>query len=85
MITVNQHHFLFRFLYADPTPSALQVLQRSAGAVCSAIDDVPTEANVEDGMWINADPIKGCIVVNIGESQSLIDHSWATSEHGCHN
>jgi isopenicillin N synthase-like dioxygenase len=55
------------FLYADPTPSALQVLSRNAGAVCSAINDVPTEANIEDGMWINADPIEGCIVVNIGE------------------
>jgi len=22
---------------------------------------------VDDGMWINADPIEGCIVVNIGE------------------
>ena len=24
---------------------------------------------VEQGIWINADPIKGCIVCNIGESK----------------
>jgi isopenicillin N synthase-like dioxygenase len=55
------------FLYADPTPSALQVLSRYSGAVRSGIDDLPAETDTEDGVWINADPIEGCIVVNIGE------------------
>jgi len=40
------------FLYADPTPGALQVRPISG---------------TEDGIWINADPIPGCVVVNIGE------------------
>lgn len=41
------------FLHADPTPSALQVYLRRPGVV--------------KGMWINADPIPGCVVCNIGE------------------
>lgn len=48
-----------RFLFADPTPKALQVFRHAA----------KTE-NVEEagpGEWINADPIPGCVVCNIGE------------------
>ncbi|KAF9534471.1 Clavaminate synthase-like protein [Crepidotus variabilis] len=41
------------FLYADPTPNALQVFLDRGGS--------------EKGTWINADPIPGCIVCNIGE------------------
>ncbi|KAF8295743.1 Clavaminate synthase-like protein [Clavulina sp. PMI_390] len=41
------------FLYADPTPNALQVF-------------LPGKDG-QAGRWINADPIPGCIVVNIGE------------------
>jgi isopenicillin N synthase-like dioxygenase len=28
-----------------------------------------TDEAVEQGTWINADPIKGCVVCNIGESE----------------
>ncbi|KAF8133667.1 hypothetical protein EV363DRAFT_1430224 [Boletus edulis] len=42
-------------LYADPTKSALQVFLRKRGH------------GGEEGLWINADPIPGCIVCNIGE------------------
>jgi len=54
------------FLYADPTRGALQVLSRNPGAVGSSTVDLPTESE-EGGIWINADPIQGCVVVNIGE------------------
>ncbi|KAF8635967.1 hypothetical protein AX15_000131 [Amanita polypyramis BW_CC] len=55
------------FLYADPTPNALQVLTRHTDAI-RAIDanGLPAEKDNE-GVWINADPIPGCIVCNIGE------------------
>jgi hypothetical protein len=49
-----------RFLYADPTPSALQVFLRSPGSA--------------KGVWINADPIPGCVVCNIGESKCFQTH-----------
>jgi len=70
------------FLYADPTPSALQVYLHDAGLLKS-IPNVKTPASQPDkhrvqgdpvssqedgkGVWINADPIEGCIVCNIGE------------------
>ncbi|KAK2465192.1 hypothetical protein APHAL10511_002546 [Amanita phalloides] len=49
------------FLYADPTPNALQVFTKhtSSGS--------PLEQGTERGGWISADPIPGCIVCNIGE------------------
>ncbi|KAF7973738.1 hypothetical protein HWV62_14312 [Athelia sp. TMB] len=31
------------------------------------VDALSTDTNAEDGIWINADPIEGCVVVNIGE------------------
>ncbi|CAE6466933.1 unnamed protein product [Rhizoctonia solani] len=46
-------------LFADPTPKALQVFRHAADA-----------EHVEEagpGEWINADPIPGCVVCNIGE------------------
>ena len=115
-----------RFLYADPTPNALQVfltqedilndrglspIPVSSGAglapgAASAFTDTVTErkgngnknetvmqdsesdtvqisdnarsdsdtaqtVSVKEGVWINADPLPGCIVCNIGESASL--------------
>ena len=45
-----------RFLYADPTPSALQVFRTT-----------PKPDGTRKGEWINADPKPGCVVVNIGE------------------
>ncbi|KAF8645270.1 hypothetical protein AX16_008094 [Volvariella volvacea WC 439] len=55
------------FLYADPTPSALQVFLQKPGAVGADTTGLPTEEGEEKGVWINADPIPGCVVCNIGE------------------
>ncbi len=30
---------------------------------------LPVEQGAEDGVWISADPIPGCVVCNIGESE----------------
>lgn len=58
-----------RFLHADPTPSALQVFLRQSEAVGTDTTGLPTEQGSEPGVWINADPIEGCVVCNIGESK----------------
>ncbi|OSD07250.1 Clavaminate synthase-like protein [Trametes coccinea BRFM310] len=56
------------FLYADPTPGALQVFLAQPGLLVEKTGSVPSEQEVEDGgQWINADPIRGCVVCNIGE------------------
>ncbi|KAJ7250880.1 Clavaminate synthase-like protein [Mycena haematopus] len=56
------------FLYADPTPSALQVFLPQTGSSVSAdTAGLAAEQGAQEGVWINADPIPGCIVVNIGE------------------
>lgn len=53
-------------MYADPTPNALQVfLPRSDASSQANTEGLPDEA--ADGTWINADPIPGCLVCNIGE------------------
>ncbi|KAI0632094.1 Clavaminate synthase-like protein [Trametes polyzona] len=55
-------------LYADPTPGALQVYLAQPGLLVEKPDSLPSEQEVEDGgQWINADPIPGCIVCNVGE------------------
>jgi hypothetical protein len=33
---------------------------------------VTLQEGIEEGIWINVDPIPGCIVCNIGESQWVI-------------
>ncbi|KIM29999.1 hypothetical protein M408DRAFT_67030 [Serendipita vermifera MAFF 305830] len=59
------------FLYADPTPAALQVfLNSDSPAAKHAIDTslvLPPEQGDVDGVWINADPLRGAVVCNIGE------------------
>ncbi|KAF7365225.1 Oxoglutarate 3-dioxygenase [Mycena venus] len=56
------------FLYADPTPSALQVfLRQTGGSVVPDAAGLPAEQGAEEGIWINADPLPGCVVCNIGE------------------
>ncbi|KAI8978694.1 Clavaminate synthase-like protein [Trametes punicea] len=56
------------FLYADPTPGALQVFLEEPGLLVEKNGTVPSEQEVEQGgRWINADPIPGCVVCNIGE------------------
>ncbi|KIJ64438.1 hypothetical protein HYDPIDRAFT_90521 [Hydnomerulius pinastri MD-312] len=54
-------------LYADDTKSALQVFLRKSGHIAAAVDGLPDEHGDEEGVWINADPIPGCLVCNIGE------------------
>ncbi|KAJ7175853.1 hypothetical protein C8R46DRAFT_890706 [Mycena filopes] len=54
------------FLYADPTPSALQVFLQRPGVVPDTTA-LPAEQGATEGVWINADPIPGCVVCNIGE------------------
>ena len=66
---VNQPEpIIRRFLYADPTPNALQVFSKYATRSVDTTD-LPVEHGAEDGVWISADPIRGCIVCNIGESK----------------
>ncbi|CAG8681647.1 14258_t:CDS:2, partial [Acaulospora colombiana] len=59
------------FLYADPTPSALQVFLGPDTEVAKhAVDAslaLPPEQGDAEGIWINADPIPGAVVCNIGE------------------
>ncbi|KAJ7644122.1 hypothetical protein FB45DRAFT_896994 [Roridomyces roridus] len=57
------------FLYADPTPSALQVFLKDGVVPSSAVSNLalPAEQGDEEGIWINADPIPNCVVCNIGE------------------
>lgn len=64
-------NLLIRFLYADPTPSALQVFLKRPGATDNHNSGLPAEQGQEEGIWINADPIPGCVVCNIGESECL--------------
>ncbi|KAK0504052.1 hypothetical protein EDD18DRAFT_1326863 [Armillaria luteobubalina] len=55
------------FLYTDPTPAALQVFTHNVDIVESDASDLPAEQGTQAGSWINADPIPGCVVCNIGE------------------
>ncbi|KAK7445113.1 hypothetical protein VKT23_014981 [Stygiomarasmius scandens] len=56
------------FLYADPTPNALQVfVPRSKPGAAADLTGLPAENGSEKGVWISADPIPGCVVCNIGE------------------
>ena len=41
-----------------------------SGISAAEVDGLPNESGGENGMWIDADPISGCIVCNIGESES---------------
>uniref|UniRef100_A0A0W0F3Y2 Fe2OG dioxygenase domain-containing protein n=1 Tax=Moniliophthora roreri TaxID=221103 RepID=A0A0W0F3Y2_MONRR len=54
------------FLYADPTPNALQVLVQRFG-IGADVAGLPVEQGNEEGVWISANPIPGCVVCNIGE------------------
>ncbi|KAI0699114.1 Clavaminate synthase-like protein [Cytidiella melzeri] len=54
-------------LYADPTHGALEVFLQDTGHVLQVLPDVTPAEAVEDGVWIKADPIPGCIVCNVGE------------------
>jgi isopenicillin N synthase-like dioxygenase len=76
-------HCVFRilgsFLWADPTRDALQVfLQRQFPAIENP-STVTLQDGVEEGIWVNVDPIPGCIVCNIGESQWVTNHALVSA------
>ncbi|KAG7443057.1 Clavaminate synthase-like protein [Guyanagaster necrorhizus] len=54
------------FLYTDPTPAALQVFTHKVD-VGSDVSGLPAEQGSQPGSWINANPIPGCVICNIGE------------------
>lgn len=64
-----------RFLHADETKGALQVFLQEPGLVVKTpgLFGGATDEAVEAGAWIDADPVKGCLVCNIGESE------WSTN------
>jgi len=55
------------FLWADETRGALQVFLKQKGLLVRDPSDPTSQEHVEDGVWINADPLPGCIVCNLGE------------------
>jgi len=57
------------FLWADETKGALQVFLQQPGLVVRTPNSYggTVDETVEAGTWVNADPVKGCIVCNIGE------------------
>ncbi|TFK52566.1 Clavaminate synthase-like protein [Heliocybe sulcata] len=56
------------FLYQDDTKDALQVYLSRPGTVVRKNIGLPAEEMVEEGgVWISADPVDGCLVVNVGE------------------
>jgi len=55
------------FLWADPTRGALQVFLPQQFLAVENPSDAIREEGIEEGSWITADPIPGCIVCNIGE------------------
>ena len=54
-------------------PSAASAMMDDDDATNATADiemtDLPTEEGTERGVWINADPLPGCVVCNIGESE----------------
>lgn len=56
------------FLWADATRGALQVFLPQQFLAVENPGGVIREEGLEEGTWITADPIPGCIVCNIGES-----------------
>lgn len=69
--STTAHDKISSFLYADPTPNALQVFLNRPGAKKPDVSGLPAEEGDEEGIWITADPIPGCVVCNIGESELL--------------
>ncbi len=60
------------FLWADLTRNALQVFLHRQFQEPSTIT---LQNGTEEGTWITVDPIPGCIVCNIGESQCVVIHA----------
>jgi hypothetical protein len=60
------------FLWADPTRGALQVFLSQQFLAVENPGAVIRQEGIEEGIWITVDPIPGCMVCNIGESQWAI-------------
>ena len=60
-----------RFLYADPTPGALEVFVQDDEAMSEADSYLPPEQGDVKGIWIKADPLPNCVVCNIGDSRCI--------------
>jgi isopenicillin N synthase-like dioxygenase len=60
------------FLWADATRGALQVFLQQQFQAVENPGAVMGQEETEEGNWITVDPIPGCIVCNIGESQWVI-------------
>ncbi|KAJ3791299.1 hypothetical protein GGU10DRAFT_338418 [Lentinula aff. detonsa] len=68
------------FLHADPTLGALQVFLRRSGAGPD-LSGLPAEQGDEEGVWITADPILGCVVCNIGEREIWSNGLYKSTLH----
>jgi len=62
------------FLWADDTRGALQVFEPQQFLAVENPGAVIRQEGIEEGIWITADPIPGCIVCNIGESTWVRSH-----------
>lgn len=66
-------------------PSAASAMMDDDATSATTTDiemtDLPTEEGTERGVWINADPLPGCVVCNIGESEFFFWKScWCLRE-----
>jgi len=57
------------FLWTDPTRGALQVFLPHQFLAVENPGAIIRQEGIEEGTWIAVDPIPGCMVCNIGESQ----------------
>jgi hypothetical protein len=62
------------FLWADDTRGALQVFLPQQFLAVENPGAAVRQEGIEEGIWITADPIPGCIVCNIGESTWVMLH-----------
>jgi hypothetical protein len=63
------------FLWADRTRGALQVFLQQQFPAVENSGAVVGQEGIKEGVWITVDPIPGCIVCNVGESQWVIVHA----------
>lgn len=57
------------FLWADPTRGALQVFLQQQSLAVEDPGAIANQEGIDEGVWTTVDPIPGCVVCNIGESQ----------------
>lgn len=51
----------------SPAYAVSRVEGSDAAAQGGSGSTLPREENMEEGLWLNADPRPGCVVVNVGE------------------